>query len=248
MLLGIITLFPDMFNAITRYGVVGRSVRKGGLVIKIWNPRDFTYDQYHKVDDRPYGGGVGMIMMIQPLKRAINQAKNDLGCDAKVIYLSPQGKRLCQKYVYDLAYNNQALILVCGRYQGIDERLIKMEIDEEWSIGDYVLSGGELASMVLIDAMARVLPGTLKNRNSQKSDSFFENKLDCPYYTRPKIYEGMQVPSVLLSGNHRDINKWRLKYALGNTWIKRPDLLKKIQLTQEEQLLLTEFKNEYLSG
>lgn len=247
MLLGVITLFPDMFQSIVHYGIVGRSIRRGILSLKLWNPRVFSDDRYHKVDDRPYGGGPGMVMMIAPLRNAINQAKNALGNNIKVIYLSPQGRKLNQKYVYKLAYDHQKLILVCGRYQGIDERLIQTEIDEEWSIGDYIISGGELAAMVLIDAISRVLPGVLGNKDSKKSDSFFKGRLDCPHYTRPETFNDMKVPSVLLSGNHYNIHRWRQKQALGYTWIKRPDLLNDTQLTDEEKNLLAEFKNEYFN-
>ncbi|URJ23070.1 tRNA (guanosine(37)-N1)-methyltransferase TrmD [Blochmannia endosymbiont of Camponotus sp. C-003] len=247
MLLGVITLFPDMFQSIVRYGIVGRSIRRGILSLKLWNPRVFSDDRYHKVDDRPYGGGPGMVMMIAPLRNAINQAKNALGNNIKVIYLSPQGRKLNQKYVYKLAYDHQKLILVCGRYQGIDERLIQTEIDEEWSIGDYIISGGELAAMVLIDAISRVLPDVLGNKDSKKSDSFFKGRLDCPHYTRPETFNDMKVPSVLLSGNHYNIHRWRQKQALGYTWIKRPDLLNDTQLTDEEKNLLAEFKNEYFN-
>lgn len=243
--MGIITLFPEMFNAVLYHGIIRRSIRNKIFSVKLWNPREFTRNSCGRVDDRPYGGGPGMIMMAQPLKDAIDQAKYELGKNIKVIYLSPQGKRLNQKIVCELAYNSQTLILICGRYQGIDERLIKKEIDEEWSIGDYILSGGEIAAMVFIDAIVRVLPGSLKNQVSKKSNSFFGNRLDCPYYTRPRNFLGMKVPKVLLSGNHSNIDRWRLKQSLGNTWIKRPDLLKKLQLTHEEKDLLTKFKNEY---
>lgn len=246
MLLGVITLFPDMFQSIIRYGIVGRSIRRSILSIKLWNPRMFTNNRHHSVDARPYGGGPGMLMMIEPLRNTINQAKNELGNDVKVIHLSPQGKKLNQECVYKLAYDQKKLILVCGRYQGIDERLIQTEIDEEWSIGDYILSGGELAAMVLIDTISRVLPGALGNQDSKESDSFSKGRLDCPHYTRPKIFDGMKVPSVLLSGNHNEISLWRKKQALGCTWIKRPDLLNDTQLTDEEKRLLAEFKNEFL--
>lgn len=246
MLLGIITLFPEMFRAVTDYGITGRSIRNKILMIKIWNPREFTTNAHRSVDDRPYGGGPGMLMMIQPLKKAINTARYELGSNSKVIYLSPQGTKLNQKNIRELVFNNKKLILVCGRYQGIDERLITMEIDEEWSIGDYILSGGELAAMVCIDVIARILPNVLNNQCSRESDSFFKNRLDCPQYTRPKIFAGMKVPEVLLSGNHNNIHRWQLKQSLGNTWLKRPDLLKTDVLTSEEKILLKEFKNEYL--
>lgn len=245
MLLGIITLFPDMFKAVINYGITKKSIQNGMLSIRLWDIRDFSDNKHRKIDDRPYGGGPGMIMMAQPLKKAIDQSKHELGDNVKVIYLSPQGKKLNQKYVCKLVDDNQALILVCGRYQGIDERLIKMEIDEEWSVGDYILSGGELAAMIFIDTISRMLPNTLQNQRSKKSNSFFLNRLDYPHYTRPKNFEGIKVPSVLLSGNHDNIFRWRLKQALGNTWVKRPDLIRKSQLTEEEKKLLIEFKNEY---
>lgn len=246
MLLGIVTLFPDMFKAVTNFGVTGKAIRNGTLSLKLQNLRDFSDNRYQNIDDRPYGGGPGMVMMIRPLKKAINQLKHELVNVNKVIYLSPQGKKLDQEFICQLAQSKQVLILVCGRYQGIDERLIEMEIDEEWSIGDYILSGGELAAMIFIDAIARMLPNTLKNQQSKQSNSFFGNKLSYPNYTRPRNFEGMRVPAVLLSGNHNEINRWRLKQALGNTWIKRPDLFKQLNLTEEENELLIEFKNEYL--
>lgn len=246
MFIGVITIFPDMFQAVTKYGVTGRSIKDGFLSIKVWNPRDFSDSKYKNIDDRPYGGGPGMLMLIQPLKQAINTARCELGSNSRVIYLSPQGKRLNQKIVNKLAFNNQTLILVCGRYQGIDERLIETEIDEEWSIGDYILSGGELAAMICIDTISRMLPNTLHNQDSTKSDSFYNNRLACPQYTRPKIFEGTMVPSILLSGNHYKIQRWRVKQALGKTWIKRPDLFIESPLSDIEEKLLTEFKNEYL--
>lgn len=245
--LSVITLFPEMFRMITDYGVVGNAIQRGLVYLKLWNPRNFVCDKNRRVDDRPYGGGAGMLMKIKPIKDAIYQAKGSLGNNVKVIYLSPQGKKLNQKFIRKLVYNYQKLILVCGRYQGIDERLILAEVDEEWSIGDYVLSGGELAAMVLIDTVSRLVPDVLNNKDSHESDSFSTTLgiLDCPYYTRPSIFENMKVPSVLLSGNHRDIYRWKLKQSLGRTWIKRPDLLHNVQLTIEEEYLLSEFKNEY---
>lgn len=247
MWLGIITLFPEMFRIITDYGVVGKSIQRGDIRINFWNPRMFTQDQHQRVDDRPYGGGVGMLMTIKPLKEAINQARNTLGDNAKVIYLSPQGKKFHQNFAKKLIYNNKKLIFVCGRYQGIDERIIITEIDEEWSIGDYILSGGELAAMVLIDVISRLCPNVLGNRESIESNSFsmYAGMLDCPQYTRPKIFDNMKVPSVLLSGSHQNINRWKLKQSLGRTWMKRPDLLNNVRLNDEEKVLLNEFKNEY---
>lgn len=248
MWLGIITLFPEMFHIITDYGVIGNSIKRGFVCIKLWNPRNFVCNRHQRVDDRPYGGGAGMLMTIQPLKNAIDHARNVLGNNVKVIYFSPQGKKINQSFIRKSLCDNKKLILVCGRYQGIDERIITTEIDEEWSIGDYILSGGELAAMVLIDIISRLLPGVLGNKKSKESDSFssMTGILDCPHYTRPAIFENMKVPSILLSGNHRNIHRWKLKQSLGRTWMKRPDLLNNIRLTSEEKILLTEFKKEYL--
>lgn len=216
MWIGIISLFPEMFRAITDYGVTGRAVKNGLLSIESWSPRDFTHDRHRTVDDRPYGGGPGMLMMVQPLRDAIHAAKAAAGEGAKVIYLSPQGRKLDQAGVSELA-TNQKLILVCGRYEGIDERVIQTEIDEEWSIGDYVLSGGELPAMTLIDSVSRFIPGVLGHEASATEDSFADGLLDCPHYTRPEVLEEMEVPPVLLSGNHAEIRRWRLKQSLGRT-------------------------------
>lgn len=244
MKIGIISLFPEMFQAITSYGVTGRAVKNDLLTIKYWNPRDFAYDRHKTVDDRPYGGGPGMLMMVQPLRDAIHAAKSELGDDTKVIYLSPQGRKLEQKGVCALSTETK-MILICGRYEGIDERIIQTEIDEEWSIGDYVLSGGELAAMVMVDAIARFIPGVLHHESSAEEDSFANGLLDCPHYTRPEVLDGMAVPDVLMSGHHEEIRRWRLKQSLGRTWLRREDLLFNLALTDEEQRLLTEFKHEY---
>ncbi|MBN3264675.1 tRNA (guanosine(37)-N1)-methyltransferase TrmD [Pectobacterium brasiliense] len=246
MWIGVISLFPEMFRAITDYGVTGRAVKNGLLNVQYWSPRDFTYDRHRTVDDRPYGGGPGMLMMVQPLWDAIHAAKAAAGEGAKVIYLSPQGRKLDQQGVHQLA-TNQKMILVCGRYEGIDERVIKTEIDEEWSIGDYVLSGGELPAMTLIDSVARFIPGVLGHQASAEEDSFADGLLDCPHFTRPEILEGMEVPAVLLSGNHAEIRRWRLKQSLGRTWLRRPELLKSLALTDEQTRLLAEFQREYQS-
>ncbi|MCA6927684.1 tRNA (guanosine(37)-N1)-methyltransferase TrmD [Pectobacterium versatile] len=246
MWIGVISLFPEMFRAITDYGVTGRAVKNGLLNVQYWSPRDFTYDRHRTVDDRPYGGGPGMLMMVQPLRDAIHAAKAAAGEGVKVIYLSPQGRKLDQQGVYQLA-TNQKMILVCGRYEGIDERVIKTEIDEEWSIGDYVLSGGELPAMTLIDSVARFIPGVLGHQASAEEDSFADGLLDCPHFTRPEILEGMDVPAVLLSGNHAEIRRWRLKQSLGRTWLRRPELLKSLALTDEQTRLLAEFQREYQS-
>jgi tRNA (guanine37-N1)-methyltransferase len=240
---GIVSLFPEMFEALTRYGVTGRAVRNELISVECWNPRDFTHDRHRTVDDRPYGGGPGMLMKVQPLRDAIHAAKAAAGDGARVIYLSPQGRRLDQAGVAELA-QAQSLILVAGRYEGIDERLIQAEVDEEWSLGDFVLSGGELPAMVLVDAVSRMLPGVLGHSDSATEDSFFEGLLDCPHYTRPESLDGMEVPEVLLSGNHERIRRWRLKQQLGRTWQRRPDLLKQRALTDEECELLEEILNE----
>ncbi|WP_041069711.1 tRNA (guanosine(37)-N1)-methyltransferase TrmD [Candidatus Ishikawella capsulata] len=248
MRIGIISLFERMFDAITKYGIIGRAVKHGQLQIKIWNPRNFTSDNYRSVDSPPYGGGPGMLMMPQPLKQAIQAAKLDNDYDGypiKVIYLSAQGKKLTQNTVRKLA-SYKRLILVCGRYKGIDERVIESEIDEELSIGDYVLSGGELPAMVLIDSVARYIPGIVGTAASLDADSFSQQGLlDCPHYTRPAVLEGMEVPSVLLSGNHKNIYYWRLKQSLGRTWLRRPKLLQSLPLTSEQLKLLMEFQRDY---
>jgi len=244
---GVISLFPEMFRALTDYGVSGRAVKQGRVSVSCWNPRDFTHDNYQTVDDRPYGGGPGMLMKIQPLQDAIQAAKAAAGDGAKVIYLSPQGRKLDQQGVLELVRNDK-LILVAGRYEGIDERLIEHEIDEEWSLGDFVLSGGELAAMTLMDAVIRLVPGVLGHEQSAQQDSFMEGLLDCPHYTRPEVYEGQAVPEVLLSGNHEKIRQWRLKQSLGRTWQRRPDLLDALELTNEQQRLLTEYLHEQNSS
>ena len=244
MWIGIVSLFPEMFRTVTDFGVTGRAVKNGLLSIECWNPRDFTHDRHRTVDDRPFGGGPGMLMMVQPLRDAIHAAKAAAGDGAKVIYLSPQGRTLDQSGVSELA-TNEKLILVCGRYEGIDERVIQTEVDEEWSIGDYVLSGGELPAMTLLDAVARFVPGVLGHQASAEEDSFANGLLDCPHYTRPEVLDGMQVPPVLLSGNHAEIRRWRLKQSLGRTWLRRPELLESLALTDEQAVLLTEFQEEH---
>lgn len=243
MWIGVISLFPDMFRAITDFGVTGRAVERGLLEINLWNPRDFAHDKHRTVDDRPYGGGPGMLMMVQPLRDAIQTAKQAAGDDVKVIYLSPQGKTLTQSGVAELAQHRK-LILVAGRYEGIDERVIQSEIDEEWSIGDYVLSGGELPAMTLVDAVSRLVPGVLGDMASAEQDSFTDGLLDCPHYTRPENLDGVMVPDVLLSGNHEHIRRWRLKQSLGRTWQRRPELLNNLALTDEQAKLLAEYVQE----
>ena len=242
---GLVTLFPDMFEAFLNQGVTGRAVKKGLIHAECFNPRDFAKDKHRTVDDRPYGGGPGMLMMVQPLTDAINAAKAAAGEGAKVIYLSPQGSTLNQGSVKRLV-NDQKLILVAGRYEGIDERVVQTLVDEEISVGDFVLSGGEIPAMALMDAIARLVPGVLGHEQSAQSDSFEEGLLDCPHYTRPEVLHGKQVPQVLLSGNHEKIRLWRLKQALGRTWQRRPDMFKKLALTEEQSSLLREFQKEAL--
>ena len=246
MFIGIITLFPEMFKAITEFGVTGRAVKHNLLQVRCYNPRDFTHDKHKTVDDRPYGGGPGMLMMVQPLRDAIHSAKADAGEGVKVIYLSPQGRKLEQAGVKELSLNSK-MILVCGRYEGIDERLIQSEIDEEWSVGDYVLTGGELPAMTLIDAVARFIPGVLGKQESAQEDSFADGLLDCPHYTRPEVLDGLAVPPVLMSGNHAEIRKWRLKQSLERTWLRRPELLESLALTDEQRKLLQQVQAEHNS-
>jgi tRNA (guanine37-N1)-methyltransferase len=224
-------------------GVTGRAFRDGTVQLELLNPRDFAGDRHRTVDDRPYGGGPGMVMAVEPLRSTIRAAKKRAGPGSKAGLLSPQGQLLDQAAMRELAQRDE-LILVCGRYEGIDERLIELEIDEEWSIGDYVLSGGELAAAVMIDAVTRLLPGVLGDEQSAEQDSFTEGLLDCQHYTRPERVEDLTVPPVLLSGDHGAIERWRRKQALGRTWLRRPDLLKGLELDAESEALLAEFKAE----
>jgi len=239
--IGVISLFPEMFDAITQYGVTGRAIRNEIIEFHSWNPRDFTHDKHRTVDDRPYGGGPGMLMMVQPLRDAILTAKAQLGEDAKVIYLSPQGRKLSQSGVRELSQSNK-LIFIAGRYEGVDERIIQSLVDEEWSVGDYVLSGGELPAMTLIDAIARFVPGVLGHEQSAEQDSFSDGLLDCPHYTRPEVLDGESVPKVLLSGNHEHIRRWRLEQSLERTWTRRPELLTDLALTAEQEAILDTIK------
>ncbi|MFU8798056.1 MAG: tRNA (guanosine(37)-N1)-methyltransferase TrmD [Gammaproteobacteria bacterium] len=238
---GIVTLFPEMFTAL-QYGIMGRTLRQSLVTLTFWNPRDYTQDTKHRtVDDRPYGGGPGMVMQVQPIYDAVLAAKKELGNTTPVIYLSPQGKVITQKEVKYIAASRERMIFISGRYEGVDERLISTCVEEEWSIGDYVLSGGELPTMVLIDAITRLLPGALGHEDSAEQDSFTEGLLDYPHYTRPEVVQRETVPSVLLSGDHEAIRRWRLKQSLGRTWIRRPDLLAQRALNDEESTLLAEF-------
>jgi tRNA (guanine37-N1)-methyltransferase len=243
----VITLFPPMFDAITQHGITSRALEQKRYELQLWNPRDFTENNYRTVDDRPYGGGPGMVMLVEPLERAIVAAKQrqlEAGvAQPRVIYLSPQGRLLDHKIVMELAAE-PGLILLAGRYEGIDERLLERQVDDEISIGDYVLSGGELAAMVLMDSIVRHIPGVLGDADSAAQDSFFDGLLDCPHYTRPEEYQGERVPPVLMSGNHADIKRWRLKQALGRTWLRRPEVLAQRKLSKEELFLLEEFKRE----
>lgn len=243
MWLGVISLFPEMFNAITEQGVIGRAIKRDLLKFQTWNPRDFAHDKHKTVDDRPYGGGPGMLMMVQPLRDAIHAAKQAAGGEAKVIYLSPQGRKLDQAGVLDLA-TNEKMIFICGRYEGIDERIIQSEVDEEWSIGDFVLTGGELVAMTMIDAVSRMIPGVLGTQASAEQDSFADGLLDCPHYTRPEVLDGMAVPKVLLSGNHDKISQYRQKQSLARTLERRPDLLSNLALTDLQEKLLVEIVRE----
>lgn len=239
----VISLFPAMFGLAAEYGgVTGRAVQRGTVTLKLWNPRDYTHDVHRTVDDRPYGGGPGMVMKYEPLRDAIMAARGD-GAQGPVICLSPQGQRLTQGRVRQMA-QWPGMTLLCGRYEGIDERVLDTLVDEELSIGDYVLSGGELGALVVIDATTRLLPDVLGHGDSAQQDSFEDGLLDCPHYTRPEQNEAGAVPPVLLSGNHREIGRWRHKQALGRTWHKRPDLLEKIELTAEQKTLLEEYIEE----
>ncbi len=238
----VVTLFPQMFDALSGHGVTGRAVERGLLQLMRINPRDFTRDPHRSVDDRPYGGGPGLVLRVEPLRDAIRSARDRIG-PTRVVYLTPQGRRLDQPACASFAAD-RALVLVCGRYEGIDERVIDREVDEEWSIGDYVVSGGEVAAMVLIDAVTRLLPGVLGHVGSAVEDSFAGGLLDCPHYTRPEEVDGLRVPDVLLGGDHAAIQRWRLKQALGRTWQRRPDLLEPLVLDAEQRLLLREFMIE----
>lgn len=236
---GIVTLFPEMFTAISEFGVTSRAIREGLVELNFWSPRDFTEDKHQTVDDRPYGGGPGMLMKTEPLEKAIMAAREALP-GAKVIYLSPQGKPMDQLAINRLAAQ-ESFILLCGRYEGIDERVIEAQVDEELSLGDFVISGGEIAAMACLDAVIRLQPGALGHEDSAAQDSFMNGLLDCSHYTRPEEFAGKSVPPVLLSGDHEAIRCWRLKQSLGRTWLRRPDLLEEMTLSDEQQKLLHEF-------
>jgi tRNA (guanine37-N1)-methyltransferase len=243
----IITLFPPMFDAVTECGVTGRARDSELYQLVLWNPRDFAANSHRTVDDRPYGGGPGMVMMAEPLEKAIaaaSQRQKSSGVRRpRVVFLSPQGRLLTHRLVMELS-QEQGLVMIAGRYEGVDERLVRRQIDDEISIGDYVLSGGELAAMVVMDCVVRQIPGVLGDAESARQDSFVNGLLDCPHYTRPETYKGEAVPPVLMSGNHAEISRWRLKQALGRTWQRRPDLLAQRELNEEELALLEDFKKE----
>ncbi len=242
----VVTLFPEMFTALTESGITRRAMELGLLELTLINPRQFTTDRHQTVDDRPYGGGPGMVMRVEPLAAATQAALDWLDCsrsEASVIYLSPQGRPLTASGVDELEQRTR-LVMICGRYEGIDERFIEAFVDEEWSIGDYVLSGGELPAMVMLDAMIRKLPGALGDAQSAVQDSYEEGLLDCPHYTRPESVLDKPVPAVLLSGDHEKIRQWRLKQSLGRTWLRRPDLIEALTLSDEQHALLKAFKDE----
>jgi tRNA (guanine37-N1)-methyltransferase len=238
--LGVITIMPEMFVSM-QYGVAGRAVEQGLAKIDLWNPREWSTRPHRHVDDKPYGGGPGMVMMFEPLDGAIRQARSQMPDNSRLIYLSPQGRQIQQADLNALAASEQSLIFLAGRYEGIDERIVDAHVDEEWSLGDFVLSGGEFAAMVYIDAMLRLLPGSLGNPGSASSDSFMHGLLDFPHYTRPESIQGLQVPDVLRTGNHQAIERWRKKQALGRTWLRRRELLEKINLNEADRQLLVEF-------
>lgn len=239
----VVTLFPEMIGNAAGYGVTGRGIERGLVRLDTVNPRDFTRDRHRTVDDRPYGGGPGMVMKVEPLRDAIRAARA-AAPGARVAYLSPQGRRFDQAAAAGMARDG-SVILVCGRYEGVDERLLEAEVDEEWSIGDYVLSGGEPAANVIVDAVSRLVPGVLGDEDSAEEDSFSAGLLDCPHYTRPEEIEGRRVPEVLLGGDHEAIRRWRLKQSLGRTWLRRPDLIEQAVLDGEQERLLEEFKREH---
>ncbi len=239
----VISLFPDLFRILETHGVTGRALGRGIAELHLWNPRDYAQDVHRTVDDRPYGGGPGMVMKVEPLRSAIGEARR-AAPQSRVAYLTPQGRPLDQAAMANIAAA-PGWILIAGRYEGIDERLVQRHVDEEWSIGDYVLSGGELAAMVVIDAVIRLLPGALGHEDSAEQDSHVNGLLDCPHFTRPEEIEGMRVPGVLLSGDHGAIERWRLQQALGRTWLRRPDLLRRRGLNEAEQALLNEFIQQH---
>ena len=247
----VVTLFPGLIEAVAAYGVTGRARERGVWTLGTTNPRDFATDRHKSVDDRPYGGGPGMVMLAGPMEQAIGAALARFGTESvpapRVIYMSPQGEPLRHRRVVELAAQS-GLIIVAGRYEGVDERVLERTIDLELAIGDFVVSGGELPALLLIDAVVRQLPGVLNDEQSSAEDSFVDGLLDCPHYTRPEVYEGRAAPAVLLSGDHAAIARWRLKQALGRTWLRRPELLAARGMSEEESKLLEEFRQEQAGG
>jgi tRNA (guanine37-N1)-methyltransferase len=239
----VISLFPEMIQEGSSYGVTGKAIKQDVVGLSVWNPRDYTHDKHRTVDDRPYGGGPGMVMKYQPLSDAVDAAKKSKNIESKVVCLTPQGKKITQKLLIEATQIPQ-LILVAGRYEGIDERFIDVVCDEEWSLGDYVISGGELAALIVSAAVTRLIPGVLGDAESAEQDSYMDGLLDHPHFTRPEQDGFGEVPQVLLSGNHEAIRQWRLKQALGRTSLRRADLLKVKELTTEQEALLEEFRNE----
>lgn len=241
--IGVITLAPEMFDCL-KYSIIGRAIDRKIINLKIFNLRNWAQGTYRKVDDSPYGGGAGMVLMYEPLRDAITAAKKEMPKDTKVVYLSPRGMPVRQKTFTKVRQDLQPILFISARYEGIDERIIENYIDEHWSLGDYVLSNGELAAMVLIDAIGRLLPDSLNNDASSCDESFTDEILEYPQYTRPQVVDGLKVPDVLVNGNHSEICKWRRKQALGKTWLSRPDLLEKINLNEIDEQLLREFRCE----
>ena len=243
MHISVVSLFPEMVSTIAEYGVVGRARQRKLIALRVENPRDYTDDVHRTVDDRPYGGGPGMVMKFEPLAQALKAARAALPQGSPVVCLSPQGRVFDQGEAQRFAAM-PGMILLAGRYEGIDERLIEAHVDEELSLGDFVLSGGEIAAMAVVDAVVRLLPGVLGDDDSAAQDSFMEGLLDCPHYTRPEVVDGRSVPGVLLSGDHAKIARWRMKQALGRSYLRRPDLLDKLELNDEQRELLDEFLKE----
>ena len=246
----LVSLFPELIQQAASFGVLGRAIKQQQLILRCFNPRDFTEDKHRTVDDRPYGGGPGMLMKVEPLYKAIMAAKEISSSGAKVVYLSPQGQRLNQQMLVNTAAAANDLILIAGRYEGIDERIIDLLVDEEWSIGDYVISGGEFAALVVVDGLTRLIPGALGDDESALQDSFMQGLLDYPHYTRPEKVNDQNVPEVLLSGNHKAIKRWRFKQALGRTWLRRPDMLDAMKQDasswdKEKADLLAEYITEF---
>ncbi|SRR6266404_5412200 len=243
MRIAVVTLFPVMIREALAHGVVGRAVERGGLEVECFDPRDHATDVHRTVDDRPYGGGPGMVLKVEPLRSALSKAAAAVPQGSRRVYLGADGKRFDQGMARE-ARDGAGLVLVAGRYEGVDERFIERETDEQWSIGDYVLSGGELPALVVIDAIARLIPGTLGRAESAVQESFSDGLVDWPHYTRPPVIDGQAVPAVLMSGDHAAIRRWRLQQALGRTWLRRPELLERRGMSEDERVLLEEFRIE----